>query len=58
MPQQVTPVALMEVYRKISATVGDVKVLLWGEEDQSRDILEVGLQEESPRDEYDDLLVR
>ena len=32
--------------------------LLWGEEDQSREILEVGLQEENSRDEYQDLLVR
>jgi hypothetical protein len=47
-----------ELTDQISATVGDVKVLLWGEEDQARDILEVGLQEESPRDEYQDLLVR
>lgn len=47
-----------ELTDQISATVGDVKVLLWGEEDQSRDILEVGLQDESPRDAYQDLLVR
>ena len=32
-----------ELTDQISATVGDVKVLLWGEQDQSQDILEVGL---------------
>ena len=47
-----------ELTDQISATVGDVKVLLWGEEDQSQEILEVGLQEENSRDEYQDLLVR
>ncbi|MEM9256351.1 MAG: hypothetical protein AAGA91_12960 [Pseudomonadota bacterium] len=47
-----------ELTDQITTTVGDVKVLLWGEEDQTQDILEVGLQEEIGRDEYQDLLVR
>ena len=47
-----------ELTDQISATVGDVKVLLWGEEDQSLDILEVGLQQENSRDEFQDLLVK
>ncbi|RLQ22493.1 hypothetical protein DWB85_07700 [Seongchinamella sediminis] len=47
-----------ELTDQITATVTDVKVLLWGEEDQSQEILEVGLGEASPEDEYQDLLVR
>ena len=47
-----------ELTDQISATVGDVKVLLWGEVDQGQEILEVGLQQESGRDEYRDLLVK
>ena len=39
-----------ELTDQISATVGDVKVLLWGEEDRAQDILEVGLQESASRD--------
>ncbi|MAT93638.1 MAG: hypothetical protein CME59_13655 [Halioglobus sp.] len=47
-----------ELTDQISATVGDVKVLLWGEEDRAQDILEVGLQESASRDEYRDLLIQ
>lgn len=47
-----------ELTDQITATVTDVKVLLWGDEDQSQEILEVGLTEASPQDEYQDLLVR
>jgi hypothetical protein len=47
-----------ELTDQISSTVTDVKTLLWGDEDQSRDILEVGLSEPNPEDEYQDLLVK
>jgi hypothetical protein len=47
-----------ELTDQISSTVTDVKALLWGEIDQSQEILEVGLTEASPRDQYHDLLVR
>jgi len=47
-----------ELTDQISSTVTDVKALLWGEVDQSQEILEVGLSEASPQDEYQDLLVR
>jgi hypothetical protein len=47
-----------ELTDQISATVGDVKVLLWGEVDQSQEILEYGLQESKGRDDYLDLLVK
>ena len=47
-----------ELTDQISSTVTDVKALLWGDVDQSRDILEVGLGEWSPQDEYHDLLVK
>jgi hypothetical protein len=47
-----------ELTDQISSTVTDVKALLWGDVDQSRDILEVGLGEGSPQDEYHDLLVK
>ena len=47
-----------ELTDQISSTVTDVKALLWGEIDQSEEILEVGLTEASPRDQYYDLLVK
>jgi hypothetical protein len=47
-----------ELTDQISSTVTDVKALLWGDLDQSQDILEVGLAEASPQDEYHDLLVK
>jgi hypothetical protein len=47
-----------ELTDQITSTVGDVKVLLWGEEDQTQDILEVGLQEDYGRDEFQDLLIK
>ena len=47
-----------ELTDQISSTVTDVKALLWGEIDQSEEILEVGLTEASPRDQYNDLLVK
>ncbi len=43
---------------QISATVTDVKTLLWGETDRSRDILEVGLETPLQQDTYSDLLVQ
>ncbi len=46
-----------ELTDQISATVTDVKALLWGETDRSEDILEVGLEEPAPQDTYSDLLV-
>lgn len=47
-----------ELTDQISATVTDVKALLWGETDRSEDILEVGLEEPAPQDTYADLLVK
>jgi hypothetical protein len=47
-----------ELTDQISATVTDVKALLWGESDRSEDILEVGLEEPTPQDVYSDLLVK
>jgi len=47
-----------ELTDQISSTVTDVKALLWGDVDQSEDILEVGLSEENPEDKYSDLLVK
>jgi hypothetical protein len=47
-----------ELTDQITATVTDVKTLLWGEEDAGTEILEVGLETESIRDTYGDLLVR
>ena len=47
-----------ELTDQISSTVTDVKALLWGDVDQSQEILEVGLSDVSPQDEYHDLLVR
>lgn len=47
-----------ELTDQISATVGDVKSLLWGDVDQAREIPEVGLGEESTQDKYNDLLVK
>jgi hypothetical protein len=47
-----------ELTDQITATVSDVKVLLWGEEQRGREILEVGLETASGEDAYSDLLVR
>ncbi len=47
-----------ELTDQISSTVTDVKALLWGDVDQSQEILEVGLSDVAPQDEYHDLLVR
>jgi hypothetical protein len=47
-----------ELTDQISATVGEVKTLLWGETDRSEDILEVGLETQSSQDTYSDLLVQ
>lgn len=47
-----------ELTDQISSTVTDVKALLWGDVDQGQEILEVGLTEASPRDQYHDLLVK
>jgi hypothetical protein len=46
-----------ELTDQISATVTDVKSLLWGDVDGVREIPEVGLSEESTQDKYGDLLV-
>jgi hypothetical protein len=47
-----------ELTDQITATVTDVKALLWGEVDQSADILEVGLGDPAPEDRYQDLLLQ
>lgn len=47
-----------ELTDQISATVTDVKALLWGDVDSGREILEVGLETASPQDAYSDLLVK
>lgn len=47
-----------ELTDQISATVTDVKALLWGETDRSQDILEVGLETPLQQDTYYDLLVK
>jgi hypothetical protein len=47
-----------ELTDQISATVTDVKTLLWGETDRSREILEVGLETPLQQDTYNDLLVK
>ena len=47
-----------ELTDQISATVTDVKALLWGDTDRSEDILEVGLESPPQQDTYSDLLVR
>ena len=47
-----------ELTDQISATVTDVKALLWGETDRSQDILEVGLETPLQQDAYHDLLVK
>jgi len=47
-----------ELTDQISATVTDVKALLWGEVDQGQDILEVGLETATPGENYSDLLVQ
>ncbi len=46
-----------ELTDQISATVTDVKSLLWGDVDQAREIPEIGLDEETTQDKYHDLLV-
>lgn len=47
-----------ELTDQITATVTDVKALLWGEIDRSDEILEVGLGEPAPEDRFQDLLVQ
>ena len=47
-----------ELTDQITATVTDVKTLLWGEIDEGQEILEVGLEQAPTRDEYNDLLVQ
>lgn len=47
-----------ELTDQISATVTDVKALLWGEADGSQEILEVGLEVSAQQDAYSDLLVK
>ena len=47
-----------ELTDQITATVTDVKALLWGESDQGQEILEVGLESAAPGDNYSDLLVQ
>ena len=46
-----------ELTDQMTATVGDVKALLWGETDRSEDILEVGLETPQQQESYSDLLV-
>ena len=46
-----------ELTDQMTATVGDVKALLWGETDRSEDILEVGLEAPQQQETYSDLLV-
>ena len=47
-----------ELTDQISATVTDVKTLLWGETDRSQEILEVGLETPLQQDTYSDLFVK
>jgi hypothetical protein len=47
-----------ELTDQITATVTDVKTLLWGEQDQGQEILEVGLETGTSTDSYSDLLVQ
>jgi hypothetical protein len=47
-----------ELTEQISTTVSEVKTLLWGEEADVGEILEVGLEAQSTADSYSDLLVR
>jgi hypothetical protein len=47
-----------ELTDQISATVTDVKTLLWGGADRSEDILEVGLESNETVDSFADLLVQ
>jgi hypothetical protein len=47
-----------ELTDQMSATVIDVKALLWGDVDGNSEILEVGLESEAPRETYSDLLVK
>ena len=47
-----------ELTDQISATVGDVKALLWGQTEGGQEILEVGLESATSQDTYSDLLVR
>ncbi len=47
-----------ELTDQITATVTDVKALLWGDENAGGEILEVGLEQDPDRDSYNDLLVR
>ena len=47
-----------ELTDQISATVTDVKTLLWGETDRSQEILEVGLETPLQQETYSDLLVK
>jgi hypothetical protein len=47
-----------ELTDQMTATVGDVKALLWGETDRSEDILEVGLEAPQQQETYSDLLVK
>ena len=46
-----------ELTDQMTATVGDLKALLWGETDRSEDILEVGLETPQQQETYGDLLV-
>jgi len=47
-----------ELTDQMSATVTDVKALLWGDTDGSQEILEVGLEAPLQQDAYSDLLVK
>ena len=47
-----------ELTDQISSTVTDVKTLLWGDIDQAQEIPEVGLEDPTPQDMYQDLLVQ
>jgi len=46
-----------ELTDQMTATVGDVKALLWGDADRSENILEVGLEAPEQQETYSDLLV-
>lgn len=47
-----------ELTDQMTATVTDVKALLWGDTDGSQEILEVGLEAPLQQDAYSDLLVK
>ena len=46
-----------ELTGQMTSTVSGVKALLWGDYDASEEILDIGLETESPEDDYSDLFL-